>query len=65
MGGTGWCVLKNVHYLINYSRGSIRDVLDMLPGDSFMKTDKNILDKNKKRKAGSKKVIFASKFMHV
>ena len=65
MGGTGWRWLKNVHYLINYSRGSIRDVLDMLPGDSFMKTDKNILDKNKKRKAGSKKVIFASQKMFV
>ena len=64
MGGTGWCRLKNVHYLINYSRGSIRDVLEMLPGDSFMKTDKNILDKNKKRKADSKKVIFVSQHMY-
>ena len=37
----------------------------MLPGDSFMKTDKNILDKNKKRKADSKKVVFASQKMFV
>ena len=30
----------------------------MLPGESFMKTDKNIVAKNKKRKADSKKVFF-------
>ena len=40
-------------------------MLDMLPGDSFMKTDKNILDKNKKRKADSKKVIFLSQKIFV
>ena len=29
----------------------------MLPGEAFMKTDKNILDKTKKRKKEEKKVI--------
>lgn len=35
-------------------------MLDMLPGESFMKTDKSIVEKNKKRKAGSKKVTILS-----
>ena len=51
------CIVDKIGILITYHRGSIRDVLDMLPGESFIKTDKNIVAKNKKRKAGSKKVI--------